>query len=107
MAGVRRQSANCGGGEEEEGNNDGDNNDKDGVEDAKDAMPPRWPQGPGGTVKSLGSPIHPRVILPPPRWGGSIVIIKGRRGGGGKHRIYLMPPWTPRSPSTNDNNKND
>ncbi len=61
MAGVRRQSANCGGGEEEEDDNDGDNNDKDGVEDAKDAVPPRRPQGPGGEIQ------QPWIPCPPPR----------------------------------------
>ena len=65
-AGVRRRSADCGGGEEEDNDDDKeDDNDKDGVEYAKDAVPPGWPQGLGGGVKSLGSPVHPRVILPP------------------------------------------
>ena len=35
------------------------------------------PEAEGGRVKSLGSPIHPRVILPPPR-GRGIVVIEGR-----------------------------
>ena len=34
------------------------------------------PQGPGGRVKSLGSPVHPRVIR------GVVVIEERRRGGG-------------------------
>ena len=78
-----RQSADCGGGEEEEDDDDGDNNDKDGVEDAEDAVPPRQPQCSGGRVKSLVSPVHPRVILLPPPGGGSVAVIEGRRGWGG------------------------
>ena len=34
------------------------------------------PRGPGGRVKSLGSPVHPRVIR-------GVVVIEERWGGGG------------------------
>ena len=45
----------------------------------KDAVAPCRPGGPAGRVRSLGSSVHPCVILPPPR-GGGIVIIEGRGG---------------------------
>ena len=92
---MRRQSTDCGGGEEEEDGNDRDNNNKDVVEDAKDAVPPCRPQGPGGRVKSLGSPIHPCVILPPPPEGGSVIVIKGRQGGGGDDIVSISHPLGP------------
>ena len=62
-----------GGGEDDDDGKDGNKEDKD----DEDAVPPCRPGGQGGRVKSLGSPIHPRVILPPPR-GRGIVVIEGR-----------------------------
>ena len=79
---MKRWSTNHGGGEEDENNNNKDNNDEDGVEDAKGAVPPLWPRAPGGRVVSLGSPIHPHVILAPPPPGGGVVVLKGRGDGG-------------------------
>ena len=62
-----------GGGEDNDDGKDGNKEDKD----DEDAVPPCRPGGQRGRVKSLGSPIHPRVILPPPR-GRGIVVIEGR-----------------------------
>ena len=72
---MKETGANCGGGEEEgEGkDDDDDDDDKDGDKDNKinkDAMLPCRPGGPVGRVRSLGSSVHPCVILPPPPGGG-------------------------------------
>jgi hypothetical protein len=62
------------------------------------------PKARGGRFNSLGSPVHPRVILPPPR-GGGVVVIKGRWSGGEQCHVHLAPPWKPHLTSANDNDK--